>query len=318
MPALEAILTRAVPVARPTDRPAAVLAGLAGVPLDSAGTVFLVDEAGCLVGQVRLTAVLARAGADVPLSDLPQEAAPPLRPDTDQEDAASAAIAGGVIALAVTDAAGRFVGAVTADAIIRILRAEHVQDLHHLAGIWRHTEDARRALEESPATRLRQRLPWLLIGLAGSMVGSVVVAGFETVLSRHVALAFFIPLIVYLADAVGTQTEAIAVRGLSLSGLGIRRLLGGEARTGLLIGTALALVAALVVWIGFGDPRLGLVVGLSLVAACALATTIGLALPAGFARLGWDPALASGPIATVVQDVLSLAIYFAIATAILP
>lgn len=315
---LEAALTRAVPVARPTDRPAAVLAALSGGQFDSAGTVFLVDDSGRLAGQVRLTAVLARADADVPLTDLPQEPVAAIRPDTDQEDAASAAIAGGLIALGVTDADGRFLGAVTADAIIRILREEHVQDLHHLAGIWRHTEDARRALEEPPAVRLRHRLPWLLIGLAGSMVGTAVVAGFETVLSRHVALAFFIPLIVYLADAVGTQTEAVAVRGLSLTGGKPGRLLAGEVRTGLLIGAVLALVAGAAVWAMFGDPRLGLVVGLSLVSACTLATTIGLALPAGFARLGWDPALASGPIATVVQDVLSLAIYFVIATAILP
>lgn len=72
---------------------------------------------------------------------------------------------------------------------------------------------------------MRHRLPWLLVGLAGSALATAAMAGFESTFSRQLAVAFFVPGIVYLADAIGTQSEAIAVRGLSLTRAGIGHLL---------------------------------------------------------------------------------------------
>ena len=146
------------------------------------------------------------------------------------------------------------------------------------------------------------------------MLAALVVAHFEHLLQDKLAIAYFVPAIVYLADAIGTQTEAIAVRGLSLSRLTLRELLAGELRTGLLIGLALAAIALPLVALSVGDLRLGVAVAAAIVVAGTVATTIGLLLPWLFQRAGRDPALGSGPVATVIQDVLSLLIYFAIAT----
>lgn len=118
------------------------------------------------------------------------------------------------------------------------------------------------------------------------------------------------PGLVYLADAIGTQSEAVAVRGLSLTNVGLARLLGGELRSGLLIGLVLALLAFPMVWAGFGELRLAGAVALSLAGASAVASVLGLLLPWLLGRLGSDPAYGSGPLATIVQDVLSLLIYF--------
>jgi magnesium transporter len=139
---------------------------------------------------------------------------------------------------------------------------------------------------------------------------------FETALAAHIAVAFFIPAIVYLADAVGTQSEAVAVRGLSLSGADLAPLLAGEIGTGILIGATLGALAYPLVWVAFGSAALAATVAVALLTASSLATSIGLLLPWLFARLGFDPALGSGPLATVVQDVLSLLIYFLIASAL--
>jgi magnesium transporter len=125
-----------------------------------------------------------------------------------------------------------------------------------------------------------------------------------------------VPGLVYLADAIGTQSEAVAVRGLSLSHMPLRRLIGGELRTGLLIGLLLALLAGPMVWAVFGDPRLALAIALALGSASMLAAGLGLALPWALQRAGLDPAYGSGPLATIIQDVLSLAIYFGCVTAI--
>jgi acyl dehydratase len=111
--------------------------------------------------------------------------------------------------------------------------------------------------------------------------------------------------------------EVIAVRGLSLSHAPFPILLLREVLTGAAIGAALGILAVLGVWIGFGDWRIAVCVGISLFAAGALASAVGLILPWLLGRFGIDPALGSGPVATIVQDVLTLLVYFAVLAAIL-
>jgi magnesium transporter len=241
---------------------------------------------------------------------------PRVRPGTSQEKMASLALHHDVSALPVVDAAGRLVGVAGPAALMNILRREHVRDLHLLAGITSESKQARRALEAPPLRRARHRLPWLVVGLLGSMVATAVVARFESALAAKPAIAFFVPGLVYLADAIGTQSEAVAVRGLSLSHVGLGRLIAGELRTGLLVGLVLALIAFPLVWGVFGEPRLAAAVTLALAGASMLASVLGLMLPWLLGRLGTDPAYGSGPLATIVQDVLSLLIYFACVSAI--
>ena len=164
--------------------------------------------------------------------------------------------------------------------------------------------------------RVRHRLPWLLAGLAGAALATVAMAGFESTLSAHIAVAFFVPGIVYLADAIGTQSEAVAVRGLSLTHTGIRHLLAGELRTGMAIGATLGLIALLPVWVAFGELRLAAAVAIAIFAAGAMAAALGLLLPWLLARLGGDPAMGSGPLATVIQDILSLLVYLGVVHAV--
>jgi magnesium transporter len=122
---------------------------------------------------------------------------------------------------------------------------------------------------------------------------------------------------VYLADAIGTQTEAVAVRGLSLSHAPLARLIAGEFRTGILIGAILGGLTFAGVWLAFRDLNLAAAVSIALLGAAAVATTVGLVFPWALARLGRDPAYGSGPLATIIQDVLTLAIYFAAVKAFL-
>jgi magnesium transporter len=205
---------------------------------------------------------------------------------------------------------------VPSEALLHILRREHVEDIHRFAGITRETLRAREAMEEPPLRRLRHRLPWLLLGLLGSTVATVIVARFEGALALNPAIAFFVPGLVYLADAIGTQTEAVAVRGMSLSHARLSSLVAGELRTGLLIGLVLGGLTLPGVWLALGDLALALAVAGALVAAGGIATTIGLLLPWLLGRLGSDPAYGSGPLATIIQDLLSLLTYFLIISAV--
>lgn len=229
---------------------------------------------------------------------------------TSNERMASIALHHGVSALPVVDDAGALRYVAGPRDLMNVLRREHVQDLHRLAGIARESTQAPQALHAAPLRRVRHRLPWLLAGLAGSAAATLVVARFEHAMAALPAVAFFMPGLVYLADAIGTQSETIAVRGLSLSHMSLRQLFAAEVRTGLLLGLVLSTVAFPLVLAVFGNVRLAVAVALALAIASTLASTLGLAMPALLQRLGADPAYGSGPMATIVQDVLTLAIYF--------
>jgi magnesium transporter len=100
------------------------------------------------------------------------------------------------------------------------------------------------------------------------------------------------------------------VRGLSLTRAGIGHLLAGELRTGMLIGAALGVIAFLPIVLVFGDVRLAAAVSTSIFVAGSIAAAIGIGLPWLLAGRGLDPAYGSGPVATVIQDILSIVVYF--------
>ncbi|MBP1151448.1 magnesium transporter [Methylocaldum sp. RMAD-M] len=302
-------LTASVPRAYSNETAAAVQTRLREHRFDHAELICITDPEDRLLGCVVLEDLIALP-AETPMGDV-LKALPMVRVDEDQEKLASLALHHRLTAVPVVDHGGHFLGVVPPLALMHILRHEHVEDLHRLAGIKRETHQAREAMESAPLRRARDRLPWLMLGLAGSALATQVVAQFEAQLQDRIAIAFFIPGLVYIADAIGTQTEAIAVRGLSLSHANLRSLLGGEMRTGLLIGLTLAAVTLPIIWLIFGDFYLALAVAVALFSAGCVATTIGLFLPWLLGELGTDPAYGSGPLATILQDVMSLLIYFA-------
>jgi magnesium transporter len=308
-------LMAAVPKAGPSQTAAEALSALRGRRYDTVEIVCVTDSEDRLLGCVTIADLLALP-PEQPMGEAMKADFPRVLPDVDQEKVASLALHHVLNAIPVVDRHGRLLGVVPNESLLHILRREHVEDLHRIAGIGRETHRAREAIEAPPLRRARHRLPWLLLGLAGSMLATFVMSRFEEALSGKVAIAFFIPGLVYLADAIGTQTEAVAVRGLSLSHARLGRLVGGELRTGLLIGLTLGAVTFPVASLAFGDPRLAFAVTLALLCAGGVATTIGLFLPWVLGRLGSDPAYGSGPLATIIQDVLSLLIYFAIVSAI--
>ena len=299
-----------VPRVRASETVADTLARLALDHPECAELVCVVDERGHFAGALPVSALFSAAPAK-PISAVMEGAFPRVAPDMDQEHAASLALHARVSALPVVDHGGILIGVMPAQALLQVLRREHVEDLHRLSGIARERAAARHAIEDPPLRRARHRLPWLVAGLAGAMVATAAMAGFESTMQARIAVAFFVPGLVYLADAVGTQSEAIAVRGLSLTRSGIAHLLAAELRTGMTIGVTLALLAWAPIFAVFGDARLAAAVSSAIFLAASLASVLGLWLPLLLGRLGADPAYGSGPVATVIQDILTLLLYFA-------
>lgn len=277
--------------------------------------VLVSDAKGRHAGVIDLRDLMA-TGPSEPISAITRHGWPTALPDADQEIAVNLARAASVPVLPVVDREGTALGCIPPHRLLEVLAREHREDIHRTAGIV-HDHGVDHALSGNPMSRARLRLPWLLLGLGLSTFGTVLMASFEHTLQANVAIAFYIPAIVYLADAIGTQSEAIAVRGLSFRDWPIRETLAREIATGALIGLALGLVAFLGILIIVGDSRLALGVGVTLVVAGSLASALGLLLPWLLSRLSLDPAFGSGPVATIIQDVLTLLIYFVVMTALI-
>jgi len=309
----EHVLTR-VPRASPTSLVEEIRVSLLEERYDSMTHVAILDGAR-LAGVITIENLFAAPKGSV-AQEVMDPNPPVVAPDTDQEVAAWQVIRHGESALAVVDEEGNFVGFVPPHRLLSVLLWEHEEDMDRIGGFLRRTSEARSTSQEPATRRFRHRVPWLLVGLVGALLSADLVGAFEEQLEDVLVLAFFIPGIVYLADAVGTQTETVVIRGLSV-GVSLKQMARPELFSGLLTGLALSSVFFPVALWRWGDGEVAIVVSLSLLAACSVATLIAMALPWTIRRFGKDPAFGSGPLATVIQDLLSILIYFAIASSVL-
>lgn len=308
-------MVRGIPIAKMNTPVDSVIASLRGRKFDCADTVFVTDDDGRLEGIVRVNDLFLET--DCLIGQIMEEEHEAVRPDDDQEEIAVLAMELNMIAVPVVDEDGRLIGAVPPESLLKILRAEHMEDLQRLAGITPHERGSDVGFDAPLANRIRRRLPWLLFGLFASSLITIVMAGFEHSLAANVSVAFFVPAIVYIAGAIGTQAVSVAVRGLLDEDIAIFSLLRGELVVGAGIGAVLGIIAAILVLASFGDHRLAAAVGLAVLGGGIVSAVVGFGLPWAFTRFGSDPALGSGPICTIIQDVSSLLIYFFFVTVLL-
>jgi len=307
-------MTAAIPRAAPTDQVARTLSMLRARTFEEAGHLYLVDEQGRLLGQVPIEGLLG-AGPEQILADL--QGRPPLEvnPEDVAESAAWQAVERHEADVTVVDGQRRLLGAIPIGRLLALLHEEHVDDLLRRGGVG----SVHPAPTEPHRTvdAFRARIPWLILGLLGGWAAAGIAGAFEAALQQEISLAFFLPLVVYMADAVGTQTETVLVRTLAYGRVSPFLHLWREGLLGLLIGGTVGLVAGLGLFFVGGHRQIALVIGITLLATSCVATLVATLLPLALDHLGVDPALASGPIATVLQDLLSVAMYLGIATALL-
>ena len=210
---------------------------------------------------------------------------------------------------------GRFLGLIPPYRMLAVLLAEHDRSLARLGGYAARGREARLAAEEPVRQRIRHRLPWLVVGLFGAMVSAVVVASFEEQLERNVLIAVFIPAVVYMADAVGTQTETVLIRAMT-TGVSPRDVARREIGSGVAMGVLVASAFFLFALAAWGDASVATAVALALVASCSIASLVAMVLPTAIRHFGRDPAFGAGPLATVIQDLLSVIVYLALAAAL--
>jgi magnesium transporter len=171
-----------------------------------------------------------------------------------------------------------------------------------------------------PFERSKRRLAWLSVNIVLNLLGASVIAAYQETIHAAIALAVFLPIISDMSGNSGNQAVAVSLRELSLGVVRpseIAHVLRKEAYVGILNGLALGSLLALLAYLWQGSPTLGAVVGLALAVNTLLAVSLGGTTPLLIKRMGWDPALASGPILTTLTDVCGFTLTLQLATKLL-
>jgi magnesium transporter len=235
---------------------------------------------------------------------------------THQENAAKLALTEGLETIPVTDSNGHFLGILDAEQIFQILHENHVEKLMHFSGVL-NSDSLGNSYKTSVSKVVASRLPWLILGLIGGILATSIVKEFSHTLEANLSLAFFIPVIVYMNDAVGTQTQTIFVRYSSLERIKLAKALFYELRVSIIVGVLLAIGIYAFTYLWLTDGVIAFIVSLSMFLGILSSAIIGTIIPWILDKLGKDPAIGSGPFTTILQDLLSIMIYFSIATALL-
>ena len=284
------------------------------VPAEAVPRIYVVDDDRRLVGAADILSII-NARDDVPLAKIMEADPVAVRPDTDQEEVVRLVDKYDLFSLPVVDEDGRFLGAIAVDDVIDALQQEATEDLAYVAGA--HAGDL---LTRSPLRAVRGRVPWLLVTLAASLLSATVIRLFSVTLESAVMLAIFIPVITAMSGNSGLQSSMITVRGIALGLYADSRIgtvVWRQVPTALLVALICGLVAAGAGSLMLHQPVYGLIVGMAMFCAMTIGTLMGALVPMVFTRIGVDPALASGPFVTTLNDSLSLLIYFGIATVML-
>jgi magnesium transporter len=272
-------------------------------------TIYVVDQLNKLVGLLSLKRLLF-AKPKTKISDLYQSKNIILVKTTDSSEEVARVFEkySDLVAIPVVDFQNKLVGRITIDDVVDIIKEEADKDFQLASGISEKVEANASIWRIS-----RSRLPWLLIGMFGGILGSQIISSFEGNISRIPALAFFIPLITAMGGNVGVQSSAIVVQSLAKGNIfgNIFTKVSKEVFLGLLNGLICSSIifgiAAL-----FENTTLAIVVSISLFVVIVFAALIGTLIPLILNKYKIDPALATGPFVTTLNDVLGLFIYFTI------
>ena len=272
-------------------------------------TIYVVDDDDRLVGFLSLKRLLF-ASPKTLIKDLYQDKNMiSVKTSDDDEHVARVMEKYDLVSVPVVDLNNKLVGRITIDDVVDVIMEEAEKDMQLASGISEKIESSSSVWRIS-----RARLPWLIIGMLGGILGAQVISGFEGGISEVPALAFFIPLITAMGGNVGVQSSAIVVQSLAKGDDqfgSILKKIGKESLVAVVNGILLSLIVYGFAYI-FDSSTLGLVVGLSLFTVIMFAAVFGTLIPLLLDRYKIDPALATGPFITTLNDVLGLFIYLTI------
>ena len=283
---------------------------------ETIGYVYVVNNAQKLVGVISLKEILQESNETL-AEKLMIKNVLYIQEDTHQEKAVDLALKHGFWSIPVVDKEHHLLGVITHQTILSIFHHEVREDVLRSGGIHHKIKEIESL--QTPASRLvKARLPSLFIGLLGGLVAAAIISNFESFLNEYIILASFIPVIVYLSDAIGTQSQTLVIRMIALEpNFSLRHYMLREIKIGSLLGFIFAMSLFVAVSFGWGHFDLGIVIGSSIFLSMIFQTFFSTYVSIIFDKFGIDPATATGPIATIISDITTVVVYFGIAIALL-
>lgn len=278
--------------------------------------IYIINQEEKLVGVISLKEIFQKP-EETKIKDLMIRNIVSVRPHTDQEKVAILALRHNLKSIPVKDRDNKFLGIVASDVILDILHSENIEDILRFSGVSKYDISPDKILQAPASVLARLRLPWLVLGLFGGILAAKIITLFEAPLKDHFVLAAFIPLVLYIAHAVGVQSQTLFIRNLALAEFSQKNYFFKEIKSSVLIAFSLAILLFFISLLFSGQPHVSFILSLSLFLAIIAAIMVAILLPWALQKLKRDPALGSGPFGAIVSDVTSLMIYFLITSLLL-
>ncbi|TVP43908.1 MAG: magnesium transporter [Mongoliibacter sp.] len=274
-------------------------------------SIYVVDNKQHLLGRVSLKKIIL-AASNTKIMDIYEPELISVPTHLDGEEVAEIMRKYDLESMPVVNAKNKLVGRITVDDILDLIREQSEEDMQAMTGISADVEESDSILKISKA-----RLPWLIIGVVGGLMGAQIITFFEDGLSKYIALASFIPLVAATGGNVGIQSSSLVVQTLASKSVfddsPWQRFVKGLL-IALVNGVVLGLFVFAVVKFIYGfDSIFGFTIGLSMFFVVLMASFMGTVTPLVLDKFGINPAIASGPFITTANDLLGLAVYFAVA-----
>jgi magnesium transporter len=273
-------------------------------------SVYVVDDEDILLGRVSLKKIIL-AKSHTLIKDIYEEEIVFIESYRDQSEVAEIMQRYDLESVPVVNFQGKLLGRITIDDVVDVITEQAEEEMNLMSGISETVEE-----DESIWLSAKSRLPWLLIGMTGGLLGAKFAGLFEWQIRLVPAMAFFIPLITATGGNVGIQSSTVMVQSLgnkTVNSLSFYQKLGKTILIALVNATVICL-AVLALTFLLGDPiRLALTVSVAIFSVVMLASILGTVTPYFLDKAGVNPALASGPFITTANDLLGLAVYFGVA-----
>ena len=279
---------------------------------DTIDYIYIVDNKNNLVGVTSIKNIF-KYPKRTKIKNIMQKDFVSVAPDTSQLKIANLALKHNIKAIPIVEK-NKLIGVILTNKILSIINRTLHKNILYSAGIHKDHLEYEDTLKVPLPLSLLHRIPWLIIGLIGVIFAAAFINRYENTLNQHLILAFFIPAIVYMSDALGTQHQTLFIRDLAIFGkdLELKKYLIRQMLIGVIIGLVVGSLVFLSVAIFWKQSYIALVIALAMFITLVLSSFTSLLTTYLFKILGQDPALGSGPFATIVSDVISIIIYFAI------
>lgn len=273
--------------------------------------IYVLSENDVLVGIVSLKSLLTNS-LRTKITSVMEEDLIYVTPDIDQEEVANLMKKYDLVAIPVVDENKEMLGRITIDDIVDVIQDEADEDIHKLVGLSEEQESTDSIFRIS-----RIRLPWLLIALIIELFGVLVLSKYQYVLEQITIAAFFFPVVMAMGGSSGNQAAIVMVKGLSIGKIWFKeslRKLFKELLVALLNGLVMSSILFVCTYFFFDDIYFLTVLSFSLLAIIIFATMLGASIPIILKKINIDPAVATGPFVSTLNDIIGLLIYMTFIT----